>query len=281
MTTTRKLECVVCDLDGSLLNSEKQISPQDKQTIACLKAKGIPVFIVTGRPFEFARVAANMVGTDLPVCCCNGGHIYDFAEAKTLYTDAIDKKLALRIYHYLMEKGLPFIIYTPDRVLFRDREMKRYQVWNERNKKLAPADKADLGCIQDPGFDPEATTYIKFLLAYVTEQDRVDLEAFLGSDASGISCVFSEEGVLDVNAGGVNKGKGVKKLAELYHFDLANTLALGDNYNDRQMLEVCGVPVATSNAEQDILDIAAFVTAHHNESPLTHAVNTLYPGLLD
>lgn len=278
--TPKKLECVVSDLDGSLLNSQKQISPRDLETIARLKAKGIPFFIATGRPFEFARVVANAVGTDLPASCCNGGHIYDFAKAETVHTDPIEHTLALRIYHYLMENDLPFIIYTPEKVLFRNREMKRYRVWAERNEKLAPADKAELGCIAEPGFDPEATVYIKFLMAYVTEQDRQALEQFLGADAAGISCVFSEEGVLDINAGGVNKGKGVAKLAELYGFSLENTLALGDNFNDRQMMEVCGVPVAPANAEQDILDLAAFVTVDHNDSPLTHAIEALYPELL-
>lgn len=281
MNQSHKLECVVSDLDGSLLNKEKQISPQDLETIRALKAKGIPFFIVTGRAFDFARAVVHQVGVDLPVCCCNGGHIFDFATGKTLFCDAIEKKLALKIYHYLMDKGVPFIIYTPDKVLFRDRQMKRYQFWVERNALLEPQDRALLSCIEDSDFDPEKTVYIKFLLAYVGEQERKDLLDALGEDAAGISCVFSDAGVLDVNAAGVNKGRGVEQLARLFGFDLANTLALGDNYNDLEMLQSCGMPVAPANAEPDVLAAAEFVTTDHCESPLTHAIGELCPRILD
>ena len=84
-----KLECVLTDLDGSLLNSKKQISPDDLATIKTLKARGIPVFISTGRHFAFARQTVSQIGFDLPVCACNGGHIYNYATRETLYADPI------------------------------------------------------------------------------------------------------------------------------------------------------------------------------------------------
>lgn len=281
MEQNRKLECVVTDLDGSLLNKEKQVSPQDLQTIRTLKRKGIPVFIITGRAFPFARAVTHTLGYDLPACCCNGGHIYNFEREETLFCDPISRPLGIRLYHYLMDKGLPFIIYTPDKVIFRDRQMKRYQTWVERNSHVPPEDRAVLNCIDEPDFSPETTTYIKFLVTYVDEADRLAMLEELGEDAAGLSCVFSEAGMLDVNAAGVNKGKGVRELARIFGFDPANTLALGDNFNDREMLQTCGIAVATSNAEADILAIADHVTVDHCSSPITAAVNTLFPGLLE
>lgn len=238
MEHNRKLECVVTDLDGSLLNREKQISPRDLQTIRTLKSKGIPVFIITGRAFPFARAVTHTLGFDLPACCCNGGHIYSYDGEKTLFCDPIPRPLGIRLYHYLMEKGHDFIIYTPEKVIFRSRTMKRYQTWVDRNRLVPPEDRALLNCIDEPDFSPETTTYIKILVTYVSEEDRLAMLEELGEDAAGLSCVFSESEMLDVNAAGVNKGKGVVELGRIFGFDPANTLALGDNFNDREMLQV-------------------------------------------
>jgi len=103
----------------------------------------------------------------------------------------------------------------------------------------------------------------------------------MGEDAKKLNPVFSEPTLLDVNAAGVNKGRGVQRLAELFGFDPANTMAIGDNFNDITLLESVGIPVAPANAEDQIKSLAKYITCSNNDSPLTYAIEHLYPGLLD
>ena len=277
---TPKLECVVTDLDNSLLDDQKQVSPRDLAVIHALKRQGILFFVVTGRPFPFARQVVRSIGFDLPVCCCNGGHIYDYAAGQTLYARPIPAPVALRVYRHLMEHGVPFILFTPQGTVFRDRTMKRCQYWQHWNSCAPACDQVSFHFVDDPGFDPAQTQVIKFSISYVDEAVRRGILEELGPQAGAVSCVFSEAGVLDVNAAGVNKGEGVRQLALRFGFDPARTLALGDNFNDVEMLRLCGVPVAPQNAEQSLRAAARFVTADHSDSPLTCAIQALYPALL-
>ncbi len=86
----QKLEAVACDLDGSLYNDDKKISPQDLQTIQKLKAQGIPVFVCTGRAYHFSKDATSQIGEDYPMCCCNGGYVAEQGTGKSLYSRSIE-----------------------------------------------------------------------------------------------------------------------------------------------------------------------------------------------
>ncbi len=281
MNTDRKLECVICDLDGSLLNSQKKVSPRDLETIKTLKSKGILFFISTGRSFPFARETVGSVGFDLPASCCNGGHIYDFAREKGLACDPLEREVAYKALDWLMTTEYPFVIYSTDGVFFRNRTMQRYVQWEKWNKPAPEEYRFAMRTVEDGPFDRESVTFIKILMTEANAEIYHQLMEAMGEDAKKLNPVFSESTLLDVNAVGVNKGKGVQRLAELFGFNTENTMAIGDNFNDITLMQSVGLPVAPENAEAQIKALAKFITCSNDDSPLTYAISHLYPGLLD
>ena len=273
------LQCVFTDLDGTLLNSKKQISATDLQTIQALKSRGIPVFAVTGRAFHFARQVVQDMGFDYPICACNGGHVYDFLAEKTLYSKLIDPETLQDVYEYLMARDIDFIIYTPTRSIFRGEETERCRRWREINATLRPENRISFHFVTDPDFSIESCQAIKLLLSSVTTQQS---DAFLAryEPKHTLSTAYSGPGFFDVNAYGVNKGTGVKFLADHYGYSLKNALAMGDHFNDLPMLNVCGYSASPENGQEELKSAARFVTADNDHSPLTQAVEHFFPGLL-
>ena len=274
----KDLSCIVCDLDGSLLNEESRISGEDLKTIRELKSRGIFVFLATGRHIAFVKDVAAQVGFDLPVCACNGGHIYDYSESKSLFVRSLPNDLSRKVFDYLNENRLHYLIYTPERVIFNEKGP-RYAHWQKQNESFAPENRFTSHFVPDEGFDITKETVIKFL---VHHPDNHNLESEFNEQFNQnyeLSVSRSGKDLMDINAPGVDKGEGVRVLSEIYGFSLESTLALGDNGNDEAMLKMAGIPVAPMNAEENIKSIARLVTSANTDSPLTKAVRTLFPAL--
>ncbi|MDR2771401.1 MAG: Cof-type HAD-IIB family hydrolase [Clostridiales Family XIII bacterium] len=274
------LRGVFADLDGSLLNKEHRIGETDLATIKTLKRRGIPVFLATGRHILFAEDAAAAVGFDLPVCACNGGHIYDFHARETLFVRAIAQPVAAKTFAFLRESKLDYTVYTPQRVIFRTREV--FRRYRERvNVPLAPGNRFTPHFAED-GFDPDAEDILKFLIRCDAPQALArEIAALLGAEDAGRICVSrSDAAFLDINAAGVNKGEAARLLSERFGFRLEDAMALGDSDNDAALLRAVGTAVAPRNAEAAIRALAAFITTDCTDSPLTNAVSRFFPALL-
>ena len=97
------------DLDGTLLDDRKEISKGNQEAVDKALAAGHKVVISTGRPLSSARVLAHRLGLDKEGCyliAYNGGVVYDSYREEILYGQALDEKLAGRIYTAAMEHGL-------------------------------------------------------------------------------------------------------------------------------------------------------------------------------
>ena len=272
-----KLECIVTDLDASLLGQDKKISPADLETIRALKKKGIYFFIATGRHPDFVRQFAWQTGFDLPTACCNGALIYDFVSNQPVMAQPIPKETAARCKEYLDSNNRQYIIYTSRIPVFTPQNP-RLAFWQQVSAESEPQNRFDIHVLDD-NFHIDDHEVIKFLIPGADEEEYARLNETVNGDNS-LSMLFSGKGLLDVNVANSSKGLGIEFLSKKYGFSLENTLALGDNFNDTSMMELCGIPVCPENAEDDIKAISKYITTHHSKDPLTNAVKALFPQLL-
>ncbi len=273
----KKLEAVVTDLDGSLLNSQHQICEEDLQTILKLKKAGIPVFLASGRNPSLCRYVAEEIGTDYPVIATNGAQIHDFASNKSEYNMALEQEYFAQVYEFIIENNLLHFVSTENQIFF-DKANPKHTPFRERLEKLASA-YGEVGYIDD-NFDPYSLAINKVMIPECTP-DIYDSLMNIPCVADGsVDYYFSGHEYVDIMKKGANKGHALEILSERYNFSLEHTLAMGDNYNDEKMLRAVGYPVVPSTAIDGIKELAGFVTAPNGENPLTHAIKTLFPGLL-
>ncbi len=274
----RKLEAVVSDLDGTFfgLNTER-ISLKDRETVAKLKAKGIPVFIVTGRHYEFCIQHVWDLGFDYPAVCANGGQVYDYNEKRTLSAHLIPAHIARQMEDYLFANHINFIVYTTKGAFFNGGNP-RAEYWKKVMGEFDEQFRVPIQYI-DASFPVQEYEVFKILLSQSTpEIERKINELF--NQGGDLQTVWSGKALMDINGKGATKGEGVRFLSQKYGFKLENTLAMGDNFNDITMLEICGIPVAPLGAEDGVKAKACMITTDCEHSPLTHAITTLFPDLL-
>ena len=279
MVGKEMLECVVTDLDGSLLDGNRQMGLQDRQTISRLMEKGIPVLIATGRHQCVTREYVQLAGIQLPVITANGSVLYDFQQERPLWVRPLPVAAVAGLWRWCLEHRLRYYFYS---------DRKSYFYLNEENRPYFQEELRDMDRegprefeIVSPDFDPTPYAVTKFMisgcipamLARLREQDFIR--------QYGLELAYSSANFLEVNADGVSKGNALREVAKRLGFSLENTLALGDYYNDLPMLQAVGIPVVPASCEEGMKAFGFYQTVPCGSNPLTAAVDHFFPHLIE
>lgn len=263
-------DAVVTDLDGSLLGPDHKVGPRDRAAIRRLLELGVPVVPGTGRPPIGCRPLAEELGVHL-VLCANGGCSFDLDEDKVLSAALMDHGTASRLMDWLFQEGYDFLIHAPNKIC--------------RSPGASHISKYELRGPEEDGLISPATPLeeldILKILIIGCDGPAVCAKAQKVFSPEELSICSSDSSLVDFNPPGVNKGCGLQAMARTMGWDLENVLALGDNYNDREMLSVAGLSAAPATAVPEILSAVKFVSSPCGENPLSRAVDYFFPGLLE
>lgn len=184
----------------------------------------------------------------------------------------VDKETANYIIEFFFKNNLNFLVYTED-VVFSNKGNLRAMHFEEINKSL-PVDQ--MTPIQYFDLDSmniiDNRDVIKILLMESNDNIRNHVSNHL-KRFNNISVVSSAKGLLDIWAANVTKGSAVKVLSERLGIDLDNVLAFGDNYNDVELFNAVGIPIAMENAVEELKSIAKFITLTNDEDGIAYAID--------
>ena len=129
------------DLDGTLLNDAKEVTPGNQAAIDEALAKGHKIVVCTGRPLASARVCAAKAGLDKEGCyviCFNGGQIYDPYHEKTVYGKTFPREIAVEIINEALKRDLHIQGYNDTNILCvrETEELKQYAAANRLPYKI-------------------------------------------------------------------------------------------------------------------------------------------------
>jgi Cof subfamily protein (haloacid dehalogenase superfamily) len=235
---------VFFDIDGTLVNEDKQVPQDTIQAIAELKANGIEPVIATGRAPYFFEPIAKLLHIESFVSL-NGAYVVYRGEPlfkQTLPLESLQKlvELAGRHRHPLVFQG------------------------NERYCANADAhpfirESIDSLKVEHPGFDPEfwskSPVYQAFL--HCEEQD----EALYEGQFEDLRLIRWHPKAMDVTIRGGSKAVGIAAMLERLGIPLSDAVAFGDGLNDKEMLQEVGLGIAMGNSHPDLLPYADYVTA--------------------
>ena len=257
----------VLDLDGTVLASSEtgEIHPLTKKGIRRAVDEGHVVCIVTGRPWIGSKHIYEQLGLDTIIANLNGAHIHNPNDE--FFIDSI-KYINLNEVLYILgdpkveSKIKNLAIEGPGWVHLRKRDPKLEEVFSFMHFPkihfgidLTKIPLKPTGIIIDLYDDADAHELLKYL-----RQRYSDLAAFsYWSKGEGESLVF------DITAIGVDKGKVLSALIRYYKVDVKNTIAIGDSFNDEEMLKLAHYPVAMLNSEKRIKKYAKYETKLSNK----------------
>jgi Cof subfamily protein (haloacid dehalogenase superfamily) len=273
------LHLIAIDIDGTLLNPEFQISATDLTTLRRVHAQGIEVILVTGRRHTFALPIAQQLGFDLWLISSNGAVTRSLA-GETFHRDLLPEPTCRKLVHLMQEfRGQTVLTFDSNGpgtiVLERLNELEAsIQRWLEKNRQyiqfVVPIENALTT-------DPVQAMFC----GPVAHMQRV-LQV-LGSCGLPITVLRTEYpgrdlSIVDVLNAGCSKGHALERWANHRHITREQVMAIGDNYNDIEMLAFAGHPFIMGNASEELRGRGWKLTRSNAESGVAAAIDHVLNG---
>lgn len=268
----KKIRMVGLDLDGTLLNSQKEISAYTKEVIRRANEQGCIVLVSTGRPLTAVpQYILDVVGTKYALTT-NGAVIHDMENGEVIWDNLLPVDQAVKAieifeaYDVLVEVFIDGIGYTDAKALSH---VKDYVALDSMVKYMLetriPTDDVKQTLIEKN--IPIGKAHAIF--RYPEQREEVMQKLW---EAMDVDLTNSSPRDLDVNKKGTNKGVGLLRLGELLGIAREEIMACGDGYNDLEMLTEVGLGVAMGNAEQALKDIADYITDTNDNDGVAKAI---------
>ena len=249
------------DLDGTLLNDAKEVTPGNQAAIDEALAKGHKIVVCTGRPLASARVCAAKAGLDKEGCyviCFNGGQIYDPYHEKTAYGKTFPREIAVEIINEALKRDLHIQGYNDTNILCvrETEELKQYAAANRLPYKIVAS--AEEVVPKDP----------YKLIALTTSEEREKNLKFqrevIAPLAGKVQSFFSNDRYQEIVPEGISKGFAVRWFCDYVGVPIENSVAAGDAQNDIEMLKAAHIGAVMCNAYPGIEEYGNYVTEHDN-----------------
>jgi Cof subfamily protein (haloacid dehalogenase superfamily) len=272
---TPPIRLVAVDIDGTLLNSQFRVSEKDLQALRRASQQGIEVILVTGRRHAFALPIAQQLGFDLWLISSNGA-VTRSLQGEAFHRDLLPAATCLELCAAMREfRGNMVITFDKESkgalVLERMDELtSSIRHWLEKNVQyidfVVPIEKA---VVADP---------VQAMFCGTISRMQTALRA-LESDPikDQITVVRTEYPardlcIVDVLNQGCSKGHALERWANYRGIPREQVMAIGDNFNDLEMLAFAGVPFIMGNACEELKSRGWPVTCCNDENGVAAAV---------
>lgn len=257
-----RIKAIFSDLDGTLLNDAKEITPGNRAAIEAALAQGHKFIITTGRPLDSAIQQAEALGLTGEGCyliAFNGATLYDMGAQKTIFQQNVPLPLAEKVWLETARRGIHVQTYDDTHVLVEprcdDEEIRRYCATIHTQYRVIPDFS---GVTQAPP---------KLLLIHYQEGSTAleDFRLWLLSWCEGqLDTFYSSPYLLEVVCAGMNKGSALRRLSEVLGIPNEDTIAIGDSGNDLAMILAAGTGVSMINGVDEVRAAADRVTVRDN-----------------
>jgi hypothetical protein len=265
-------KAVFLDMDGTLLKSDHSISEATKEKIRQLIAKGIPVILVSARPLNAILPTFRAIGIPdhYPLVSLNGSYIVEQGQP------VLDVRIDLDMTTAVSEKVRPFkatIAYYVQREWFSEVKDK----WTDYEQRIMdiPIEAAPLPELVS-GWARRGVAPNKMMV--MSEAANIQqIQQHLRSVYNGRLNIYpSKPTYLEVMDPRGSKSNAVRWLIQRMNIDRSEVIAMGDNFNDREMIEFAGMGVAMGNAPDEIKSAADYVTDTNNNDGVRLALEKFF-----
>ncbi|HIK42343.1 Cof-type HAD-IIB family hydrolase [Thermoleptolyngbya sp. M55_K2018_002] len=271
-----EIRLLVVDLDGTVVGASNQISVRVKQAVQAVQAQGIPVAIATGRMYQSARRFHADLGSTLPLMSYQGALIKDPADDtlhRHWHLPRVYTQQLLEFYEQpALRDDVSVHFYIDDQLYVREITAET-EAYAERSS-IEPIAVGDLRTLLDADLTK--------ILAQSSNVALIDdlLEKLRQRYApTELYLTKSVDIFLEATHPEVNKGNAVRYLAEnILGLRADQVMAIGDNFNDFEMLQYAGIGVAMGNAPEGVQAIANWVAPSVEEDGAAIAIEKFILG---
>ena len=272
-----QVKLIALDMDGTLFNSQSEISEENINTLKRATKAGVAIAVATGR--AYAELPIEMlyeVGIRYAITG-NGSAVYRLPDKECVFSDCLDYEVVCKIIRELEQLDIYYdiyvdgLVYCPKSVCHNIRKMDMPESLHEHieRTRIVVDDLEDY--IRSCGKPVEKTTLNFAYLENGTCLGKAESAAILDRypQVEYLSGGFHN---WEFTRAGVNKGTGLRFLAEKIGVPMEFTMACGDSENDLSMLMAAHIAVAMENAKPAVKEVSNYMTLSNDESGVAHAI---------
>lgn len=264
------IKVIIMDVDGTLTNSEKVITPKTKEALMKAQKAGAILILASGRPTSGLQDLAKELEMDKHhglLVAFNGSKVVDCETGDVLFNQAMTIEEGKAVLEHMKKFDvLPMIdkgdyMYVNDvfaGMLENEGNPKNIIEYESRGGKFKLCEKEDLAAFVDYPLN-------KILTAgepqYLQDHYKEMMAPFEGK----LSCMFTAPVYFEFTAQGIDKAKALDTVLIPMGYKREEMVAFGDGHNDASMVKYAGTGVAMENAVQDLKDIADAITSSNEE----------------
>ena len=285
---------VAVDLDGTMLNKYGIVTEETKQTIKQTIEKGTDVIIASGRPIDSIKTIAEEINSKKYFIAGNGAIIYDIQKEKIIYEKYIPRQKIIEIAKICEENNISYNIYTEKNIITQDLKYNVLYYYKENLKKDANKitsiikvdsileyvkNEPNIKCLKITVCD-ENQTIFKSIVRRLRAIENIDV-----MDVSHMSRKVFKQGTEDIEIGyfyteisstQVNKWQAIKYLLPILQIKPEEVIGIGDNINDKEMIENAGLGVCMGQSTPVIKEISDEITDSNTEEGVANVLEKIF-----
>lgn len=260
---------IVSDIDGTLLNSKKNINPYDKKMIQIAKENDVYFTIASGRIYQAIDYLVKELEIKIPVSSLNGTIIVDSEKKEFIKTHKMDSMIVKKVLDIIYDNDLRAYFYTDDGLYTTEKEFGG-AYYMDLNKTLPENEKINVVEIKNI-FDFEDKNVFKII---TKDDNRKNFDKVENLLKKVLEVTFSSSwhDNLEISSSKASKGRSVEEIAEFLEIDIKNVMVIGDYTNDMSMFETDAFKVAMGNAVDCLKERADFVTNNNDNNGIGKAI---------
>ena len=283
-------QLIAIDLDGTLLNSYGVVTDRTKQTIKKCIDKGIEIVLASGRPNDSIEAIAKEIGAEHYFIAGNGALVYDIKKEEVIYEKYMPKEKVLEIIRLCEQNSISYNVYTDKTILATSL---KYNVlyYHKENLKKEESKKTHINIVDDMYTYVKQMQEEKFLKITICDTNSNVFNAIIRKmkqikgidilEVSHMSRKIIKQGTEDVpieyyyteiSLQEVDKYNALQFLQKKLNIKNEETIAIGDNMNDKKMIQKAGMGIAMKQSCPAIIEVADYVTEGNNEDGVAKAL---------
>ncbi len=280
------------DLDGTMLNQYGIVTQKTKESIEKAQQNGIEVVIASGRPIDSIKTIAKEIKSEKYFISGNGAIIYDIANDKIIYENTLKKQKTLDIIKICEENSIYYNIYTEKEIIAKSLRC-NVLYYHKENINKEEKDKTHINIVENI-YDYIANRDEKIIKITICDSHQSIFKSIMRKlkEIEGIEVLevvhmsrkIIKQGTEDipieyyyteVSAKDVDKWNAILFLKEKMQIKQEEILAIGDNANDKKMIENVGLGIAMGQSAPYIKEIAKQITTSNSEDGVALALNKI------
>ncbi len=281
---------VAIDLDGTMLDSYGQVTENTKAVIQKTIEKGTDVIIASGRPIDSIKTIAKEIGSNKYFIAGNGALIYDIQKNEVLYEKYMKKEKVLEIIKNCEENSITYNVYTDKTILATSL---KYNVlyYHKENLKKQEDKRTHINIVENMYEYIQKMKEEKFLKITICDDSKTVFQSIIRKlekikdieilDVSHMSRKVIEQGTeevpieyyyTEISSKDVDKWYAIEFLMQKLNLKKEEVIAIGDNVNDKKMIEQAGLGIAMGQSMPQLKELADYVTSSNTEEGVAIAI---------